>query len=59
MGEHKRLDLVVNAFNLLNRTNIAQTNPRFGAGAQASRTFTQPIVLASARQFQFSLDLEF
>jgi hypothetical protein len=59
LGEHARLDLVVDAFNLLNRTNITQINPWFGAGAQALPTFRRPIEAAIARQLQFSLDFEF
>ena len=59
VGEHGRLDLVVDAFNLLNRTNITQINPWFGTGRQALPTFAHPVEAASARQFQFSLDFEF
>jgi outer membrane receptor protein involved in Fe transport len=59
VGKHSRLDLVADAFNLLNRTNITQINPWFGAGATALRAFAHPIEAASARQLQFSLDFEF
>jgi hypothetical protein len=32
LGESKRLDFVVESFNLLNRANVAQINPVFGSG---------------------------
>jgi len=47
------LDLVAEAFNLLNHTNITRINPVDGAG------FLQPLATAPARQIQFSLDFEF
>jgi hypothetical protein len=54
-----RLDLVAEAFNLLNRANVAQINPIFGTGLAPLSTFLQPITGAGARRIQFSLDFEF
>jgi hypothetical protein len=45
--------LVAEAFNLMNRANVAQVNAVFGAG------FLQPLVGVGARRVQFSLDFEF
>jgi len=56
-GKNARLDLVGEAFNLFNRTNVTQINPVFGTGAVAQPGFLQPI--AGARQIQFSTDFEF
>ena len=56
---HGKLDLVVEAFNLLNRTNVSQINPVFGPGATPLTTFGRPIEAAAARQIQFSIDFEF
>ena len=47
------LDLVAEAFNLMNRANVAQVNPVFGPG------FLQPLSGVGSRKIQFSLDLEF
>ena len=58
-GESKRLDFVVEAFNLLNRANVAQINPVFGSGLIPITGFRQPIAGTGARQIQFSLDFEF
>jgi hypothetical protein len=53
------LDLVAEAFNLFNRTNVIQINPVFGTGLAPSPGFAQPITGAGARQIQFSLDFEY
>jgi hypothetical protein len=58
-GKTARLDLVGEAFNLLNHANVAQINPIFGTGASPLPTFLQPITGAGARRIQFSLDFEF
>jgi hypothetical protein len=58
-GKTARLDLVGEAFNLLNHTNVAQINPIFGTGANPLPTFLQPITGVGARRIQFSLDFEF
>ena len=53
------LDLVAEAFNLMNRANVAEVDPVFGTGATAQPFFLQPLLGAGARKIQFSLDLEF
>ena len=53
------LDLVAEAFNLMNRANVAEVNPVFGTGAVPQPFFLQPLLGAGARKIQFSLDLEF
>jgi hypothetical protein len=58
-GKTTRLDLVGEAFNLLNRPNIAQLNPVFGPGPVALSSFLQPLTGVGARRIQFSLDFEF
>jgi hypothetical protein len=59
MGKTAKLDVVAEAFNLLNRANVARINPVFGSGALPLPSFLQPLAGAGARQIQFSLDYEF
>jgi hypothetical protein len=56
---HGKLDLVVEAFNVLNRTNVTQVNTLYGQLLTPLRSFGRPIEAGSARQFQFSVDFEF
>jgi hypothetical protein len=56
---HGKLDLVVEAFNLLNRTNVSQINPVYGPLLTPRPAFGRPIEAGIARQIQFSLDFEF
>ena len=56
---HGKLDLVVEAFNLLNRTNVSQINAVFGPSLTPLRTFGRPIEAGAARQIKFSIDFEF
>jgi hypothetical protein len=58
-GKTARLDIVAEAFNLLNRANVAQINPIFGVGVMPLPSFGQPITGTGARRIQFSLDFEF
>ena len=58
-GESKRIDLVVESFNLLNRANVAQINPVFGSSLIPMPGFGQPTEGLGARQIQFSVDFEF
>jgi hypothetical protein len=58
-GESRRLDLVAESFNVLNRANVAQINPVFGPGLIPIAGFGQPTEGLGARQIQFSLDFEF
>jgi hypothetical protein len=59
VGKTARLDLVAEAFNPFNKSNIVQINPIFGATAMPQPNFLQPIAGAGARHIQFSLDFEF
>ena len=59
VGKAGKLDLVAEAFNLLNRPNVAQVNPVFGPGPVALRGFLEPLTGVGARRIQFALDFEF
>ena len=59
VGRTAHLDLVAEAFNLFNRTNVIQINPVFGTGLTPLPGFAQPITGAGSRQIQFSLDFEY
>ena len=56
---HGKLDLVVEAFNLLNRTNVSQINAVYGQLLTPRPSFGRPIEAGIARQIQFSVDFEF
>jgi len=56
---HGKLDFEVQAFNLFNRLNVTQVNPVWGSGAAPLNSFGAAIDASSARQIQFSIDLEF
>ena len=56
---HGKLDLVVEAFNLLNRLNVSQINAVYGPLLTARSSFGRPIDAGMARQIQFSVDFEF
>jgi hypothetical protein len=56
---HGKLDLVVEAFNVLNRTNVSQINAVFGPSLTPLPTFGRSIEAGAARQIQFSIDFEF
>jgi hypothetical protein len=58
-GERRRLDLVVEAFNLFNHPNVLALNPFFGSGASPLPTFRTPTSFAAPRQIRFSIDFEF
>jgi hypothetical protein len=58
-GKSSRLDLVSEAFNLFNRSNVTSINPIFGPGAVPQLGFLHPLTGAGARRIQFSLDFEF
>ncbi|MBV9925548.1 MAG: TonB-dependent receptor [Acidobacteria bacterium] len=59
VGERRRLDLVVEFFNLFNRPNVVGVNPVFGAGAAPLPSFGAPAAFAAPRQVRFSIDFEF
>jgi hypothetical protein len=56
-GERLRLDLIVDGFNLFNRTNVAAVNQLCDPTAGASCPAGQPTAAYDARQFQFALKL--
>lgn len=59
IGEHGKLDLVVEAFNLLNHTNVVALNQFYGTQTSPFPTFAAPNKAAIPRQLQFSVDFEF
>jgi hypothetical protein len=59
MGERRRLDLVVEAFNLFNHPNVLSLNSVFGLGPTRLATFGNPISFSAPRQIRFSVDFEF
>jgi hypothetical protein len=59
IAPHGKLDLVVEGFNLLNRTNVTQVNAVFGSALTPRGTFGHPIEAAPSRQIQLSVDFEF
>jgi hypothetical protein len=56
---HGKLDLVVEGFNVLNRTNVTELNNVFGPAASPAVAFGRPIEAAASRHIQFSIDFEF
>ena len=56
LGERARLELIADAFNLFNRTNVAAVNQLCDPGA-GSCAAGQPTSAYNARQFQFALKL--
>jgi len=59
MGERRRLDLVVEAFNLFNHPNVLSRNQFFGSGVTPLPSFGMPTSFAAPRQIRFSIDFEF
>jgi hypothetical protein len=59
MGERRRLDLVVEFFNLFNRPSVMSVNPVYGSGVVPLSTFGAPTAFAAPRQVRFSIDFEF
>jgi hypothetical protein len=55
IGERFKLDLIADAFNLFNRTNIAAVNQTCDPIAGATCFAGQPTASYDARQFQFAL----
>ncbi len=58
-GEKRRLDLVVESFNLFNHPNVAAVNPFYGSGGAPLATIGTPTAFSSPRQVRFSIDFEF
>jgi len=59
MGEARKLDLVVEAFNLFNHPNVVGVNQFFGSGSTPLSAFGSPTAFAAPRQIRFSIDFEF
>ncbi|HEX8879824.1 MAG TPA: hypothetical protein VF749_07335, partial [Candidatus Acidoferrum sp.] len=57
LGERFKLDVIADAFNLFNRTNVAAVNQLCDPLAGATCTAGQPTASYDARQFQFALKL--
>ncbi len=59
LGGIRRLDFVVESFNLFNRVNVREINPFFGSSATPISSFALPIEAFNGRQVQFSIDFEY
>jgi hypothetical protein len=59
IGEHGKLDLVAESFNVLNHTNVTALNQFFGPDATPIPMFNTPNKAGIARQLLFSIDFEF
>ena len=59
VGEHGKLDFVVDAFNLFNHTNVVALNQFYGAESSPIPEFATPNKAAIPRQIQLSVDFEF
>lgn len=59
IGEHGKLDLVAESFNLLNHTNVIGLNQFFGPSVPPISAFATPARAGISRQLQFSIDFEF
>ena len=57
IGERFRLDLIADAFNLFNHTNISAVNQLCDPLAGSTCTAGQPTAAYDARQFQFAIKL--
>ncbi|MFI5093278.1 MAG: TonB-dependent receptor [Candidatus Acidiferrum sp.] len=57
VGERVKIDLIADAFNLLNRTNITAVNQLCDPSAGTTCSAGQPTAAYDARQFQFALKL--
>ena len=59
VGEHGKLDFVVEAFNLLNHTNVVALNQFYGTESIPLAAFATANKAGIPRQLQFSVDFEF
>ena len=59
IGEHGKLDFVVESFNLLNHTNVVTLNHFYGAAGSPLPEFATPNKSGIPRHLQFSIDFEF
>jgi hypothetical protein len=56
---HRRLDFVVEFFNLFNHPNVTGLNPFYGTGAAPLPSYGGPVSFGRPRQIRFSIDFEF
>jgi hypothetical protein len=59
LGEHGKLDFVVESFNLLNHTNVVALNQFYGSDSSPIPVFATANKAAIPRQLQVSVDFEF
>lgn len=59
IGEHGKLDVVAEGFNLLNHGNVLVRQNEFGPNSAPMPNFLRPVLGGTSRQLQFSLDFEF
>jgi hypothetical protein len=59
VGGNRRLELIVEGFNLTNRLNPTNVNRTWGPNATANATFNTPTGAETARQFQLAARLSF
>jgi len=56
---HRRVDIVVEFFNLFNHPNVVGVNPSYGPGSTPLPGFGAPFIFGKPRQARFSIDFEF
>src|SRR5262252_8875201 len=56
---HRRVDLVVEFFNLFNHPNVVGVNPYYGSSSNPLPGFGSPLIFGKPRQARFSIDFEF
>lgn len=54
-----KIDFAFEFFNLFNKPNVAAINQFYGSSTTPLPTFGIPVLFKAARQFRFSIDLEF
>ena len=59
VGEHGKLDFVVESFNLLNHTNVIALNQSYGTESLPLPAFATANKAGIPRQLRFSIDFEF
>jgi hypothetical protein len=59
VGDHGKVDFVVESFNLLNHTNVVALNEFYGSASSPIPVFAAANKAGNPRQLQFSIDFEF
>jgi hypothetical protein len=59
VGEHGKLDFVIESFNVLNHTNVVGLNQFYGVASSPIPVFATANKATIPRQLQFSVDFEF